>query len=204
MSHKAKGVILIEPTQIRRFLKWSGGGGWSLWSEAKIFKTSSRDHQDQVQSDQMVLVMARHEADPCERSQTQGLRFFKLKPWGTTRLEFTQVRWFLWKSVGSLDWCLVAKDTPMRIGNNSRQPRDLTKNRQSDSLKYESTYCFSGDDEEGSCCWWWWWWLRTNQALHRTMRQHFRVLKSSCSELNISRPAKRGGWGSYHHTPVMW
>ncbi len=84
----------------------------------------------------MVLEMARHEADPCERSQTQGLHFLKLKPRGTTRLEFTQVRWFSWKSVGSLDWCPVAKDAPMRIGNNSRQPGDLTKNRQSDSLKY--------------------------------------------------------------------
>ncbi len=47
---KPKGITLIESTQIRMFSKWSGGRGWSLLSEAKSLKTSSRDHQAQVDS----------------------------------------------------------------------------------------------------------------------------------------------------------
>jgi hypothetical protein len=38
-----------------------------LLSEAKGLKTSSRDHQTRVHSDQMVLAMARLEAGLCER-----------------------------------------------------------------------------------------------------------------------------------------
>jgi hypothetical protein len=36
-------------------------------------QTSSSDNQAQVPSDQMVLVIARREAGPCERRPTQGL-----------------------------------------------------------------------------------------------------------------------------------
>ncbi len=49
------------------------GGGWSLLPEAKGLKTSSRDHQALVHSDQMFLVMARQEAGGISRSRTQGL-----------------------------------------------------------------------------------------------------------------------------------
>ncbi len=42
----------------------------------------------------------------------------------------------------------MAKDAQVRVGNNSRLPRNITKNRQGDSLKQKSTYSFSGDDEK--------------------------------------------------------
>jgi hypothetical protein len=54
-------------------------GGWSLLSDGKILKTSSRDHQARAHSDQMVLVMARREADPHKRRWTQGLHSHKQK-----------------------------------------------------------------------------------------------------------------------------
>ncbi len=40
--HKAKRITLIESTQIRWFSKWSDEEGWSLLSEAKSLKTSSK------------------------------------------------------------------------------------------------------------------------------------------------------------------
>ncbi len=57
---------------------------------------SSRDHQAQVHPDQMVLMMARQEAGPQERKLTQELHSLKLKLRGTTRLKYTQIRWFSW------------------------------------------------------------------------------------------------------------
>ncbi len=48
-------------------------GGRSLLSEAKDLRTSSRDDQAQVHSDQMFLVMASGEAGPNKRRLTQGL-----------------------------------------------------------------------------------------------------------------------------------
>jgi hypothetical protein len=51
-----------------------------------------------------------------------------------------------------VEWLPVGKRCSKReLGNNTRQPGDLTKNRQSDSLRQESTYSFSGDGEEGRC-----------------------------------------------------
>jgi hypothetical protein len=114
---KQKGIILIESTQVRRFLRWSGGGGWSLSLEAKCPKTSQGTIRS-VHSDQIVLMMARREARLHKGRPTQGLCSLKTKPTG----------------LQTLKW---------ELENNSRQPRVLTKNRQSDSLKWESTYSFS-------------------------------------------------------------
>ncbi len=81
---KAKGITLIESTQIRRFSRWSGWGGWSLWSDTKSLKTSSRDHQAWVNSDQIVLLMARHEADPCEQRQDSRATLSQAKAKGNS------------------------------------------------------------------------------------------------------------------------
>jgi hypothetical protein len=103
---KAKGITLIESTQIRRFSRWSGGGGWSLLSEAKSLKTSSRDHQARVQSTQIRWCSwwPGGRLVRISEGQTQGLHPLKLKPRGTTRLESNQIRWFLWQTGGRLDW----------------------------------------------------------------------------------------------------
>jgi hypothetical protein len=39
---KLRGITLIESTQIKWFSKWSDGEGWSLLSEAKSLKTTSK------------------------------------------------------------------------------------------------------------------------------------------------------------------
>jgi hypothetical protein len=92
------------------------------------------------------------------------------------------------------------------LENNSRQPEDLTENRQSDSLNNSQLTLSQGDYKEASCCWWWWWWVRTNQASHRSMQRRFWVLMNPCSELSLSRPTmttkERGG--SSHHIPIIW
>jgi hypothetical protein len=44
-------ITLIKSTRIRRFSRWSGGGGYFLLSDARSLKTSSRDYQAQVYSD---------------------------------------------------------------------------------------------------------------------------------------------------------
>ncbi len=107
---KLRGVTLIESTQIWWFSRWSGEGGWSLLLEAKSLKTGARDHQAQVHSEQMVHVMARQEGVCISGGQTQRLHSFK------------------WNSKGfkTLKW---------ELENNSRQPKNLTENRLSGSLK---------------------------------------------------------------------
>ncbi len=95
-----------------------------------------------------------------------------------------------------------AKDT-LRHSNGSWKTTlgnggNLAKDRQSDSLKQESTYSFSWGWWRGNCCWWWWWWVRTNEASHRSMQLRFWVLTNLCSELSLNRPtmpAKEGGGG---------
>ncbi len=60
---------------------------------------------------------------------------------GTNRLESTQVRCFSWQSVRETEpreqWLKTLKS----IRNESGQPRDILKNRQSDSPKRELTLC---------------------------------------------------------------
>ncbi len=68
------------------------------------------------------------------------------------------------------------------LGNNSRQPRDLTEKRQGDSLKQEHAYSYSWVDEEGDVAvdeddgW-------EPSDCHRSMQQRFRVLTNCCLEL---------------------
>jgi hypothetical protein len=46
-----------------------------LVTGGQSFKTSSRDYQAQVHSDQMVLVIARLEVGPCEQKSKSKARF---------------------------------------------------------------------------------------------------------------------------------
>ncbi len=47
-------------------------------SKARSFKTRSRDYEARVHSDQMVLVIARREADPCEQRLNSRPTFFEV------------------------------------------------------------------------------------------------------------------------------
>jgi hypothetical protein len=64
--HKAKGDHLDQVHSDQKVLATFRRGSWSLLSEAKSLKTSSRDHKVRVNSDQMALVMASQEAGLCE------------------------------------------------------------------------------------------------------------------------------------------
>ncbi len=83
---KLRKIFLIKSLQIRRFSRWSVGGGWSLLLEAKSLKTSSRDHQAQVHSDHMVLVIAKQVAGPCEQRPNSRDIFSWLR-WGVLKGE---------------------------------------------------------------------------------------------------------------------
>ncbi len=66
-------------------------------------------------------------------SEAKSLKTNSMK---TISLESTQIRWFSWQSVERLDWLLGVQSRSKReLENNSKQPGDLTKNRQRDSLK---------------------------------------------------------------------
>ncbi len=52
-------------------------GGWSFLLEAKSLKINSKDYQARVYSDQMLLVIARLEAGPCELRQNSRATFSK-------------------------------------------------------------------------------------------------------------------------------
>jgi hypothetical protein len=64
--HNANGDHLDRVYSGQKVIEVTRWGGWSFWSEATSLKTKPRDHQAQVHSDQMGLVMARQEAGPCE------------------------------------------------------------------------------------------------------------------------------------------
>jgi hypothetical protein len=89
---------------------------------------------------------------------------------------------------------------------NSRQPRDLTKNRQSDCLLIRVCILFlvrwRREMLKSMVL------LSENQSdSHRSMWQRFRVLKNYGTGPSLSRPtmpAKMRRGGSSHHTPVMW
>jgi hypothetical protein len=67
---------------------------------------------------------------------TQWLYYLKLKPRGIYQARVhSDLMVLMIVRPGGWTSCLVAKDAQMRVGNNSRQPRNLIKNRQSDSLK---------------------------------------------------------------------
>ncbi len=78
---RPRGITLIEFTQIKRFSRWSGGGGWSLLLQAKSLKTNLSDHQARDRSDQMVLVTASREAGLCERRPNSRLQSQMMLKW---------------------------------------------------------------------------------------------------------------------------
>ncbi len=132
---KAKGITLIESTQVRRFSRWSGGGGWSLSSETKSLRIKPKDHQAGVHSDQIVLVIASRRLVRVSRNRTQGLHSLKLKPRRTSWLESDSDHMFLivvrWEALPVASGQRHSK----RAENDSRNPGDKTKNRQKQSLK---------------------------------------------------------------------
>jgi hypothetical protein len=95
--------MLIKSSMIRLFTRQSGGGGWSLLSEAKSLKTT------QVKSSGSSPLRLDGSRDGWAGSwngylaATLGLYSLKLKPRGTIRLKSTQIALFLWQSDGRLD-----------------------------------------------------------------------------------------------------
>jgi hypothetical protein len=80
----------------------------------------------------MVLVIARWEAGLCEQRPN------------------SQIRWFSQQSGRRLDRPPRGQRCSKRLSeNDSRQPGNITKNRQSDRLKQKSTYSFTGMMKKG-------------------------------------------------------
>jgi hypothetical protein len=98
-----------------------------LLSKAKSLKTSPRDHQAQVHLDQMILVIAGGRLVLISRAQSQGLHSLQL------RLKKIQ-------------------NAQMRVSKHSRQPENLIKNRQSNSLnksQLDEGGVVAYDDDDG-------------------------------------------------------
>ncbi len=84
-----EGVILVESTKIRWFLRQAGWGGWSLCSEAKSLKTT----QLRLSGSGPLSLDGSHDSQAwgwtgCP-AVAQGLYSLKLKPRGTIRLKST-------------------------------------------------------------------------------------------------------------------
>jgi hypothetical protein len=101
--HRPRGIILIESTKIIWFSRRSGGGGWSLLSEAKSLKTTQvrRSGSSTLRFDGSCDGQAWGWTGYPEAAQ--GLYSLKLKQRVTNRLKSTQIRWFSWLSDGRLD-----------------------------------------------------------------------------------------------------
>jgi hypothetical protein len=114
----------------------------------------------------------------------------------------------VWREAGPVArW---PKTLKWELENNSRQPKDLTEKRQSNSLKPESAYSFSWEVEEGRCLSWWCWWVRTNHTatgLGDSNSVYWGIMAARPSLGRHTMPTKvreKGGGSGSHQTPVMW
>ncbi len=81
---QAKGITLIEPTQIRWFSRWSGGGGWSGRAEApwrpRISKLRTKGLFD-YHSSKTVAKAARRRASGPNKSGTLTTYILNRESW---------------------------------------------------------------------------------------------------------------------------
>jgi hypothetical protein len=146
---QAKGITLIESTEIRWFSRWSGGGSWSGRAEAqrrpRLSKLRAKRLSD-YHSSEAVVEAARRGASGLNKRAT--LTTYLLKKGEL-------------KSSSLLDW-KGQKAAHQRKGTTDKKERTLTLN---------SRCCCR---REG-----WWWcrcrWVRTRHADHKSMWQHVSV-----------------------------
>jgi hypothetical protein len=96
-------------------MRQSGGGGWSLLSEAKSLKTTQRGPS----SLSPLRLDGSHDGQawgwPSCPVAAQGLKYLKLKPGGTIRLESTKLDGSPDSQAGGCTSCLAAKDAKWEL-----------------------------------------------------------------------------------------
>ncbi len=111
--HKAKGDHIYQVTRIRWFPRWLG---WSLLARPRGSKLLKEGHQAWVNSDQMVLVMAKREAGPVSWWPLKGYTLSSFSQGGLSGLSLLRSDGSRDSQTGGGISCPVAKDTQMRVG----------------------------------------------------------------------------------------
>ncbi len=158
---QAKGIILIESTQIIWFPRWSGEGGWSCRAEAqrrpRVSKLRAKGLFD-YHSNETVVEAARQ----CASGLNKGL--LSRHVYSQRRAEKQLLVW-LKKGQKAARQRKSTTDKKERIAySNSRLPCRWEKWR-----------------------WWRWWWVGISCVNHKSMWQHFRVLRVKNQKVGLNR-----------------
>ncbi len=139
-----RGIVLVESSQIRRFSRRSGGGGWScraLAQQRLRFSKVGLKRLSDYHFNQTVVESARWGASVLNKRDTLTEYLLK-KESRTTALSLTRHR-----AKGSLP----EKNTTVK-----KELLTLTLGNVADGRSWSR---------------WWWWWVRTSQANHKSMWQ---------------------------------
>ncbi len=158
---QAKGIILIESTQIRSFSRWSGGGGWFGRAVAqqrlRISKLRAKDFPTTTQMRQ-------------QSRQPEG------GPVGPNK--------------GLLSWHVYSKRRAgkqllvwLKKGQKAaRQIKSITDKKERIAYSNSGWWCRWEKWRQ-----WRWWWVRTSRANHKSMWQRFGVLRVQHQKVGYNR-----------------
>ncbi len=143
-------IILVKSTQIRWFLRRSGGGGWSCRPVAQRRPTVSKiglKGLSNYHSNETVVEAARWGASGLNKRATLTEYLLKKRePDNSSKPNWTRAK-------GSL---------PEKNTTSKNELLILTPGNVADWRSWSR---------------WWWWWVRTSQANQKSMWQCFRVLR---------------------------
>jgi hypothetical protein len=156
---QAKGIILIESTQIRCFMRWSGGGGWSSRTEAqrmpRVSKLRAKGLPD-YNSNEKVVEAARQGASGPNKGLLSWHVYSKKESWK------------------------AALGLTIKGQKAAHQRKSTTDKKERIACSKSKWWC----RWEKWRRWRWWWWVRTSRANHNSMWQHFGVLRHPKVGLN--------------------
>jgi hypothetical protein len=160
---QAKGIILIESTQIRWFSRWSGGVGWSGRFEAqwrpRISKLRAKGLSD-YHSNEIVVEAAR---------------------WGPVgpikRLVSRHVNSKRGADMQLLVWLKKGKKA-------ARQRKSTSDKKERISYSNSGWWC-----RWEKWRWWRWWWVRTSHANHKSMWLLLGAQRTKSQKVGLNRRA---------------
>ncbi len=173
------GFILVESTQIRWFLKWSGREGWSgraiTQRRPRVSKLGLKGLSD-YHSNETAVEAARRGANGPNKRATLTTCFTQKRELENKRAEKGQ------KAARQMKSTMTEK----------KEFLTLTPGDDADGIRWRWWR------------WWWWrwWWVRTSWANHKSMWQRFGVLRVTRQKVDLNRrpiayTAWEGGLGSH-------
>jgi hypothetical protein len=151
---EAKGIILVESTQIRWFSRWSGRGGWSGWVAAQ--------QRPRVSKLRLKGLSDYH----CNETVVEAAR------WGATGPK----KGLLSRHVCSKKEIWKATLNLTEKGQNAAYQIKSTTDKKEKIAYYNSRWRCRCEKWRQ----WRWWWARASWGNHKSMLQCFRVLRVKC------------------------